>query len=161
MIVVKRACAELKRGGRLLNGELDHQADERETGETSPAELARFMLAIRQKGLRRTPDASGRRSGVPQGDRRFMAEAVTTLIVDDSADSRDWLRHKLEGLGCLVVGEANSAAQGLERFAALHPRLVTLDLVMPEIDGVAALDLLRRITREDHEVAVLGLTSGR
>jgi two-component system, chemotaxis family, chemotaxis protein CheY len=84
-----------------------------------------------------------------------MGKAVTTLIVDDSADSRAWLRQRLEGLGCIVVGEAESAAEGLERFEALRPRLVTLDIVMPEIDGIAAIDLLQRITREDHEAGVL------
>ncbi len=84
-----------------------------------------------------------------------MGKAVTTLIVDDSADSRAWLRQRLEGLGCIVVGEAESAAEGLERFEVLRPRLVTLDIVMPEIDGIAALDLLHRITREDREAGVL------
>lgn len=54
-----------------------------------------------------------------------------------------------------MVGEAESAAEGLERFEALRPRLVTLDIVMPEIDGIAAIDLLQRITREDHEAGVL------
>lgn len=83
---------------------------------------------------------------------------VTTLIVDDSADERGWLRQKLEGLGCVVVGEAESAAGGLERFEALHPRLVTLDIVMPEIEGMTAMDLLRHIVRQDPEVAVLVVT---
>jgi two-component system chemotaxis response regulator CheY len=84
-----------------------------------------------------------------------MEQAVTTLIVDDSGDSRQWLRHKLEGIGCVIVGEAESAAEGLARFEALRPRLVTLDIMMPEIDGMTALELLRRIGREDHEAAVL------
>jgi len=84
-----------------------------------------------------------------------MGEPVTTLIVDDSPDSRAWLRQKLEGLGCVVVGEAESAAGGMERFEALHPRLITLDIVMPDIEGMAAIDLLRHIVREDHEAAVL------
>jgi two-component system, chemotaxis family, chemotaxis protein CheY len=84
-----------------------------------------------------------------------MRQPVTTLIVDDSADARRWLRQKLERLGCVVVGEAESAAGGLRRFDALHPRLITLDIVMPEIDGMAAIDLLRHIVRVDHEAAVL------
>jgi two-component system chemotaxis response regulator CheY len=86
---------------------------------------------------------------------RSMGKPFTTVIVDDSPDSRGWLRRKLEGLGCLVVGEAESTADGLKRFDALHPRLVTLDIVMPESDGMTALDLLRHIARKDHEVAVL------
>lgn len=85
----------------------------------------------------------------------MMGKPVTTLIVDDSSDSRGWLRQKLEGLGCVVVAEAESAAGGLERFEALHPRLITLDIVMPEIEGMAAIDLLRHIVHQDHEAAVL------
>jgi len=54
-------------------------------------------------------------------------------------------------VGCVVVGEAESPVGGLERFEALRPRLVTLDIVMPEIDGMTAIELLRRIKRRDHD----------
>jgi len=37
----------------------------------------------------------------------------------------------------------------------LRPRLVTLDILMPEIDGITAMDLFCRIRREDPDVAVL------
>jgi two-component system, chemotaxis family, chemotaxis protein CheY len=94
------------------------------------------------------------------GVEKIMGDAVTTLIIDDSADSRKWLRQRLESVGCVVVGEAESPVGGLERFEALRPRLVTLDIVMPEIDGMTAIELLRRIKRRDHEVAVL-VVSGR
>jgi YesN/AraC family two-component response regulator len=49
--------------------------------------------------------------------------ALSTLIVDDSADARTWLKHHLEEFGCEVVGEAANAAEGLRLFEALHPRL--------------------------------------
>lgn len=81
--------------------------------------------------------------------------AVTTLIVDDSAVARDWLWRKLADLGCQVVGAAESAAEGLRRFEALRPRLVTLDIMMPEIDGMTALELLGWIRQEDADAAVL------
>lgn len=88
-----------------------------------------------------------------------MAVAVTTLIVDDSADSRNWLKSKILAIGCQVVGEAECAAQGWQRFEALHPRLVTLDIMMPETDGMTAMDLLSRISREDSDAAVLVVSS--
>jgi len=84
-----------------------------------------------------------------------MTITVTTLIVDDSFDTRAWLKGKLKGLGCTVVGEAENAAEGLRMFEALRPQLVTLDLVMPDIEGMTAKDLFRRISREDPDVAVL------
>jgi two-component system, chemotaxis family, chemotaxis protein CheY len=81
--------------------------------------------------------------------------AVTTLIVDDSAETRAWLKVKLGTIGCQVVGEAENAAAGLRLFEALRPRLVILDIVMPDVDGVTAIDMFRRIIRLDSEVAVL------
>ena len=84
-----------------------------------------------------------------------MAKAITTLIVEDSADSRAWLRNRLESMGCEVVGEAESAAEGLKQFEALRPRLVTLDIVMPEVDGMTAMDLFQHISEKARDVGVL------
>ena len=81
--------------------------------------------------------------------------AIRTLIVDDSADTRDWLRCKLESLGCEVVGEAETAAEGLKQFLGLRPKLITLDIMMPEIEATDAMALFARIRQEDSEAAVL------
>ncbi|HVC43195.1 MAG TPA: response regulator [Candidatus Binataceae bacterium] len=81
--------------------------------------------------------------------------AITTLIVDDSEETRAWLKLKLDTIGCEVVGEAENAAAGLRQFEALRPRLVILDIVMPDVEGVTAIDLFRHIIRLDSEVAVL------
>jgi two-component system chemotaxis response regulator CheY len=105
--------------------------------------------------LLRHPDCAACPAAAREGGAEAMEKSITTLIVDDSEQSRDWLRHKLAGLGCVVVGEAENAAEGLERFEALHPRLVTLDIMMPNIGGMTAIDLLRRISRENAEVAVI------
>jgi CheY-like chemotaxis protein len=84
-----------------------------------------------------------------------MGNKVRTLIVDDSADSREWLGNRLESIGCEVVGEAASAAEGLKQFDALRPRLVTLDIVMPEVDGRTAMDLFQHISQKARDVGVL------
>ncbi|MBF6559359.1 MAG: response regulator [Candidatus Binataceae bacterium] len=81
--------------------------------------------------------------------------AVTTLIVDDSGETRAWLKVKLGTIGCEVVGEAEDAAAALPLFEALRPRLVILDIVMPDVDGLTAIDLFRHIIGLDPEVAVL------
>ena len=81
--------------------------------------------------------------------------AITTLIVDDSEETRAWLKVKLGTIGCEVVGEAEDAKAGLRLFEALRPRLVILDIVMPDVDGLTAIELFRRIIRLDSEVAVL------
>lgn len=81
--------------------------------------------------------------------------AVTTLIIDDSAPTRYWLRDKLVRMGCQVVAEAQSAAEGFKEFEAVRPRLVALDPMMAEVDGTSTMALFRRIHAEHPEVAII------
>jgi len=81
--------------------------------------------------------------------------AIPTLLVDDSKAARDWLRRRLVEMGYMVVGEAENASDGLKQFLAVRPLLVTLDIMMPEIDGMDSMALFRRIRQEDAETAVL------
>ena len=67
------------------------------------------------------------------------------LVVDDHALMREAVRAILDGAeGLEVVGEAHSAASALKQVAALAPDLVLLDLRLPDVDGLACLDALRR-----------------
>lgn len=81
--------------------------------------------------------------------------AVTTLIIDDSAPTRYWLRDKLVRMGCQVVAEAQSAAEGFKEFEAVRPRLVALDPMMAGVDGTTTMALFRRIHAEHPEVAII------
>ncbi len=56
---------------------------------------------------------------------------LTALVIDDSPFARKIIRHHLTKLGFHVVGEAETAAQGLRLFRELKPQLVTLDVIMP------------------------------
>jgi DNA-binding NarL/FixJ family response regulator len=73
------------------------------------------------------------------------ASAIRVLIVDDHAVVREGLRTFLElQEGIDVVGEAGDGVQALEQAAALSPDVILMDLVMPRLDGVAAMRKLRR-----------------
>ncbi|MFZ5944955.1 MAG: response regulator [Bacillota bacterium] len=61
------------------------------------------------------------------------------LIVDDAAFMRMTLRKIFEKNGFEVVGEAENGAKGVEKYKELQPDVVTLDITMPEKDGIAAL----------------------
>jgi signal transduction histidine kinase/DNA-binding response OmpR family regulator len=65
------------------------------------------------------------------------------LVVDDDPAARDMLRRGLERAGW-CVDEAENGRVGLERVAATAPRLILLDLMMPEMDGFEFLDEFRR-----------------
>ncbi|QHS22258.1 response regulator [Virgibacillus sp. MSP4-1] len=66
-----------------------------------------------------------------------MAHKV--LIVDDAAFMRMMIKDILEKNDFEVVGEAQDGNQAVEKYKELQPDLVTLDITMPEKDGITAL----------------------
>jgi CheY-like chemotaxis protein len=87
-----------------------------------------------------------------------MEMSVRALIVDDQPIVRGLLRLRLARLGC-EVEEAENAHAGLEMFLKFSPHLVTLDVVMPTVGGVTALDLLRRIRESGNQTDVVVISS--
>ncbi|HEX4337815.1 MAG TPA: chemotaxis-specific protein-glutamate methyltransferase CheB [Polyangiaceae bacterium] len=70
-------------------------------------------------------------------------DRVKVLIVDDSAFARKVLREALQRDPRLaVVGTARDGLEALERITELSPDVVTLDLVMPNLDGIGFLQAL-------------------
>ncbi len=69
--------------------------------------------------------------------------ATKILIVDDSAFMRAMLRGILEPSGFEVVGEAGNGREGVDLFEELKPDVVTMDMVMPEMGGMEALQTIR------------------
>jgi DNA-binding NarL/FixJ family response regulator len=73
-----------------------------------------------------------------------MPERIRVLVVDDHAVVRQGLRSLLELQdGIEVVGDAADGSEGVEAAARLRPDVVLIDLVMPALDGVSAMRLLR------------------
>ncbi len=85
--------------------------------------------------------------------------AVTALIVDDSAFSREVIAYHLRETRCTIVGEANNAAEGLKLFRTLNPDIVTVDLLMPVSENVDAATLVKTIKQERPRVAILVVSS--
>ena len=70
--------------------------------------------------------------------------ACRVLVVDDEPDYRFLVRLALRrDADFRVVGEASSGPEGIDAAARLQPDVVLLDLVMPGVDGLASLPLLR------------------
>ena len=61
------------------------------------------------------------------------------LIVDDAAFMRMMLKDILTKNGYEVVGEAENGAKAVEKYKEVTPDLVTMDITMPEKDGIQAL----------------------
>jgi len=121
-----KADPKLSRIPVILLSILDNHGDPRgflaEEVFTKPVDIDRLSGAI----LRHA--ASGR--------------AQSALIVDDSSDARGDVRKQLGRLGW-TIHEAADGAEALEKCAAIHPGVVVLDLMMPNVDGFEFLSRLR------------------
>lgn len=66
------------------------------------------------------------------------------LVVDDAAFMRISLKNILEKAGYEVVGEAENGAVAIKKYKELSPDIVTMDITMPEMDGVQALKEIKK-----------------
>lgn len=72
-----------------------------------------------------------------------MAKKI--LIVDDAAFMRMMIKDILTKNGYDVVAEAGDGAQAIEKYKEHRPDLVTMDITMPEVDGISALKEIKKI----------------
>jgi two-component system chemotaxis response regulator CheY len=77
-----------------------------------------------------------------------MKMSQRILIVDDAAFMRMMVKDILVKNGFDVVGEAADGLQAIEKYAELKPDLVTMDITMPEMDGITALKEIRKTNPE-------------
>ena len=61
------------------------------------------------------------------------------LIADDAAFMRITIKNMLEKNGYEVVGEAPNGQVAIQKYSELKPEIVTMDITMPEVDGLTAL----------------------
>src|ERR1700694_3209163 len=91
------------------------------------------------------------RASASSGKSRLPAESQmgnplsTVLVVDDSAFMRKLIAEMVEASGDYrVVGTATDGIEALEQIRALDPDIVTLDIEMPRLDGLQALEQIMK-----------------
>lgn len=67
------------------------------------------------------------------------------LIVDDAAFMRMMIKDILHKNGYEVVGEAENGRRAVELYQELRPDVVTMDITMPEMDGIAAVKEIKAL----------------
>lgn len=83
-----------------------------------------------------------------------MAKRI--LITDDALFMRVTLKNILTQHGFEVVGEAQNGIESVEMYRRLKPDLVTMDITMPDLDGIGA---LKQIRAEDPDAVVVMCTA--
>jgi len=76
----------------------------------------------------------------------------TVLITDDTAFMRMTLKNILEKNGYEVVGEAEDGKQAIDLYEQQKPALVTMDITMPNVDGLTA---IKEIMKKDPEAKII------
>lgn len=80
------------------------------------------------------------------------------LVVDDSALFRNVVTRALEGIeGVELAGFCSDGREALEKIAAKRPDIVTLDIEMPEVNGLEVLDALQRLRDKPEVIVVSGV----
>jgi len=87
----------------------------------------------------------------------MSGKVIRVLIVDDHLIVREGIRLILDTEpGIDLVGEASDGAEGVELAANLNPDVILMDLRMPGMDGLTAIEHLRR---DQPEIEIVILTT--
>ena len=76
----------------------------------------------------------------------------TVLVVDDAAFMRVSIKNMLTKNGYDVIGEAENGKIAIQKYQELSPDIVTMDITMPEMDGLAS---LKKILEADSKANVV------
>lgn len=76
----------------------------------------------------------------------------TALVCDDAMFMRTMVGDILRQAGLAVVGEAETGSEAVRKYRALRPDLVTMDIIMPDMNGI---DAVRGILAEDPDARIL------
>jgi EAL domain-containing protein (putative c-di-GMP-specific phosphodiesterase class I)/DNA-binding NarL/FixJ family response regulator len=97
-------------------------------------------------------------SPYPLADNSVFADTVV-LVVDDHRPNLDLLERILGGAGATHIHLISDPHAVVDKYVALRPDLVLLDLHMPGMGGLAVMDGIRRATGDDDFVPIIVLTA--
>jgi len=81
------------------------------------------------------------------------------LIVDDALFMRNYIRGILEKIDFEICGEASSAPEAVEKYKELKPDLVTMDIIMPEIENLDGVGAVKEILGLDSNANIIVISA--
>ena len=85
-----------------------------------------------------------------------MSDKMKLLIVDDSSIICQAIESHLSDYAVDIVGSAENGKRALEMFNEFRPEIVTLDITMPELDGLSVLESIMEV---DPDVKIMIVTA--
>jgi len=85
------------------------------------------------------------------------ANEKTAIIVDDTGFMRKKLKKVLEEKGYRVVAECEDGSEVVEAYQKHNPDFVTMDIVMPKMDGITAVKALLEVDEKAKVIMVSSL----
>jgi two-component system, NarL family, response regulator LiaR len=83
-----------------------------------------------------------------------MANEISLVIADDHPMVRAGLRSMLSDSRVRIVGEASNGREALEMVSKLKPKVILMDIRMPDVDGIQALEAIKAEKLETRVVMV-------
>jgi len=71
--------------------------------------------------------------------------SIRMLIVDDATFMRMMIKNIVSKNGYEVVGEAENGSEAVKLYSELKPDLVTMDITMPEMDGIESVKAIKQM----------------
>lgn len=88
--------------------------------------------------------------------RKQDEQPVRFLVVDDSVFARKIIAKMVEGFGGQIAGEAGDGCTAITEYARVRPDLVLMDITMPQMEGIEAVE---RIMQQDPEARIVMVSS--
>jgi PAS domain S-box-containing protein len=129
---------------RLMGGEIEVES------ELGRGSVFRFEVDAEPVRAATTASAGGTITG-------YTGPRKKILVVDDSAENRAMVADLLAPLGFEVTGAANGR-EGVELAQRLNPDLILMDIVMPQLDGLAATRELRQLDGF-HDLPIIAMSA--
>ncbi len=81
---------------------------------------------------------------------------ATVLIVDDAKYVKEMIRSMLESRGHEIAGVASDGFEAIEKYKVLKPDVVLMDILMPGMDGLSAIN---KIMEQDKDAKIIVVTA--
>jgi len=89
-----------------------------------------------------------------------MPKKIQVMIVDDQRSIRALLSSIIQSIGAEVVAEASDGEEAIEAYKTHKPHIVLMDINMPKMDGMTALEEIMAINPKALVIMLTSLDSG-